>query len=100
MKKILFTLGLLCVFTLAANAEFLGGFIYNGATTPGGGYTSIVANKQGSATCKNIWYIVTVGDCSVRAAMKNGGIRSLAGYDVQRENILGFQTITTKAWGN
>ena len=100
MKKILFTLGLLGIFTLSASAEYLGGFIYNGATTPGGGYTAAVATKQGSATCKNIWYIVTVGDCSVRAAMKNGGIKSLAGYDVQRENILGFQTITTKAWGN
>ena len=84
----------------AANAEFLGGFIYNGATTPGGGYTAIAASKQGSSTCKNIWYIVSVGDCSVRTAMKNGGIRTLAGYDVHRENILGFQTITVKAWGN
>ena len=100
MKKILLTMGLLGVFALSASAEYLGGFIYNGATTPGGGYTSVVASKQGSATCKNIWYIVAVEDCSVRAAMKNGGIRSLAGYDVQRENILGFQTITTKAWGN
>ena len=99
MKKIILAAALL-MFASAAHAEYLGGFIYNGATTPGGGYTSVVASKQGSSTCKNIWYIVTVGDCSVRAAMKNGGIRSLAGYDVHRENILGFQTITTKAWGN
>ena len=99
MKKFILAAALL-MFASAVHAEFLGGFIYNGATTPGGGYTSVVPTKQGSATCKNIWYIVTVGDCSVRAAMKNGGIRSLAGYDVQRENILGFQTITTKAWGN
>lgn len=99
MKRFILAMGLL-MFASAAHAEFLGGFIYNGATTPGGGYTNVAANKQGSATCKNIWYIVTIGDCSVRAAMKNGGIRSLAGYDVQRENILGFQTITTKAWGN
>ena len=100
MKRLVLTMILLLFTTIGANAEFLGGFIYNGATTPGGGYTAAVASKQGSATCKNIWYIVTVGDCSVRAAMKNGGIRSLAGYDVHRENILGFQTITTKAWGN
>jgi hypothetical protein len=100
MKK-LFLASVLLMFTAAAaNAEVLGGFIYNGATTPGGGYTTAVASKQGSATCKNIWYIVTVGDCSVKTAMKNGGIRSLAGYDVHRENILGFQTITVKAWGN
>lgn len=100
MKKLLVTLTVLLFSTVAANAEFLGGFIYNGATTPGGGYTPAIASKQGSASCKNVWYIVSVGDCSVRAAMKNGGIRSLAGYDVHRENILGFQTITVKAWGN
>ncbi len=100
MKNFILGLALLMFTTIGANAEFLGGFIYNGATTPGGGYTPAVASKQGSATCKNVWYIVTVGDCSVRAAMKNGNIRSLAGYDVHRENILGFQTITVKAWGN
>ena len=100
MKKMLCALALICLSTACANAEFLGGFIYNGTTTPGGGYTTAAASKQGSSTCKNIWYIVTVGDCSVRTAMKNGNIRTLAGYDVQRENILGFQTITVKAWGN
>ena len=100
MKKFLLTTALLLFTAVAANAEFLGGFIYNGATTPGGGYTPAIASKQGTATCKNVWYIVSVGDCSVRPAMKNGGIKSLAGYDVHRENILGFQTITVKAWGN
>ncbi len=99
MKKFILAAALL-MFASSANAEYLGGFIYSGMTTPGGGYTTAVASKQGSATCKNILFIVSVGDCSVRAAMKNGGIRSLAGYDVNRENILGFQTITTKAWGN
>ena len=100
MKKLFLAAALLLFTAVGVNAEFLGGFIYNGTTTPGGGYTTTVASKQGTSTCKNIWYIVTVGDCSVRTAMKNGGIRSLSGYDVQRENILGFQTITVKAWGN
>ena len=99
MKKFILAAALL-MFASAANAEYLGGFIYNGMTTPGGGYTTAVASKQGTATCKNIFFIVSTGDCSVRAAMKNGGIRSLAGYDVQRENVVGFQTITTRAWGN
>ena len=74
MKKILLCLAILLFTSAAARAEFLGGFIYNGATTPGGGYTPAIASKQGSASCKNVWYIVSVGDCSVRAAMKNGGI--------------------------
>ena len=100
MKKLFLALAVIIFSATCANAEFLGGFIYNGATTPGGGYTTTPASKQGTSTCKNIWYIVSVGDCSVRTAMKNGGIRSLSGYDVHRENILGFQTITVKAWGN
>lgn len=100
MKKLFLALAVIIFGTTCANAEFLGGFIYNGTTTPGGGYTTTPATKQGTATCKNIWYIVSVGDCSVRTAMKNGGIRSLAGYDVHRENVVGFQTITVKAWGN
>lgn len=100
MKKLLITLAILLVGAASANAEFLGGFIYNGMTTPGGGYTNAPAYKQGSATCRNILFIVSTGDCSVKTAMKNGGIKSLAGYDVHRENIIGFQTITVKAWGN
>ena len=100
MKKLFLAAALLLFTAVEVNAEFPGGFVYNGATTPGGGYTAVSASKQGSSTCKNIWYIVTTGDCSVRAAMKNGGIKVLAGYDVQRENVLGFQTITVKAWGN
>ena len=100
MKKLFLTCFMLLFCAAAAHAEFPGGIIYNGATTPGGGYTAVVPTKQGSSTCKNIWYLVTVGNCSVRQAMRNGGIRSLAGYDVHRENILGFQTITVKAWGN
>ena len=99
MKNFILAVALL-MFASAVKAEYMGAVIYSGMTTPGGGYTSTVASKQGTATCKNIFFIVSVGDCSVRAAMKNGGIRSLAGYDVQRENIVGFQTITTKAWGN
>ncbi len=100
MKKISLVIAFLLTTALSAHAEFTGGFVYNGTTTPGGGYTAAIATKQGSATCKNIFYIVSTGNCSVRQAMKNGGIKSLAGYDVYRENVLGFQTITVKAWGN
>ena len=100
MKKFILAIALLMFTASAANAEFLGGFFYNGMTTPGGGYTPAIASKQGISKCKNIFFIAAVGDCSVRAAMRNGGIKSLGGYDVQRRNILGFQVITVKAWGN
>ena len=100
MKKVLLLCAFLMFTTLCVRAEYLMGFIYNGATTPGGGYSATPATKQGTSICRNIFFIASVGDCSVRAAMKNGGIKTLGGYDVQRRNILGFQVIRTKAWGN
>ena len=100
MKKFLVAAALLIFTASAANAEFLGGLLYTGATTPGGGYTSVAPTRTGTASCKNFMYLISIGDCSVRTAMKNGGIRTLSGYDVQREFILGVQTITVKAWGN
>ena len=100
MKKLMLTAALLFFAATSAKAEFLGGFVYNHTTTPGGGYTAATATKQGTSSCKNMWFVVSVGDCSVRTAMKNGGIKSLAGYDVKRKNILGFQILTVRAWGN
>lgn len=100
MKKLLVAVAIMAFTTLGASADQLLGIIFNNAVTPGGGYTATAANKIGTTSCKSIFFIVGVGDCSVRTAMKNGGIKSIAGYDVARHNILGFQTITVKAWGN
>ncbi len=103
MKKLFATLVLLASTAICANAGDLGstiGYIYQNGTTPGGGYTATAASKTGTTTCKSFFHIVGLGDCSVQTAMKNGGIRVLAGYDVYKKNILGYQKITTKAWGN
>ena len=102
MKKVLTLAMLLAMTTIAANADQIGklGFIYQDATAPGGGYTATAANKVGTTTCKSFFHIVGLGDCSVETAMKNGKIKSLAGYDVYRKNIIGFEKITTRAWGN
>ena len=100
MKKLFLACALMLFATLGARAEFGVGWIYGGQTTPGGGYTAASASRTGTSTCTNVFYIVTTGDCSGRTAMRNGGIKSLAGYDVMRKNILGFQKITVKAWGN
>lgn len=100
MKKLIVTLAVLLFSATAANAEFLGGLLYTGATTPGGGYTTASPSRTGTAHCNNFMYLISIGDCSVKTAMKNGGIRTLGGYDVQRESYLGFQKITVRAWGN
>ena len=100
MKKLFVVFGLLISCVACANAAETIGFIYQDGTTPGGGYTATPANKTGTTTCRSYFHIVGLGDCSVQTAMKNGGIKVLAGYDVHKKNIIGIQKITTRAWGN
>lgn len=103
MKKILGILALLFVLCVpaahAGDSPRVYGLIYANTTTPGDGYSTLAPSKVGSANCKSIFGLVAVGNCSVRQAMKNGGISSLSFYDMQVENILGIMTITTKAYG-
>ena len=100
MKKLVAFAMLLGLTTISVSAAETIGFIYQNGTTPGGGYTATPLNKVGTTTCKSYFHIVGLGDCSVEAAMKNGKIKSLGGYDVYKKNILGYQKITTRAWGN
>ena len=103
MKKIIVLAMLLTLGAISAQAAGTGdtiGFIYQNATTPGGGYTATADNKVGETTCKSFFHIVGTGDCAVETAMKNGKIKSLGGYDVKKKNIIGIQTITVRAWGN
>ena len=100
MKKVITLAMLLALGTIGANAAETIGYIYQDATVPGGGYTVTADNKVGETTCKSFFHIVGLGDCAVETAMKNGKIKSLGGYDVYKKNILGFQKITVKAWGN
>ena len=52
MKKLIISLAVLLLTATVVKAEFLGGFIYNGATTPGGGYTNAAATKQEALLAK------------------------------------------------
>lgn len=100
MRKAITLLMLLTFGMVSANAAQTIGYIYQNATTPGGGYTATADKKIGTTSCKSFFYIVGLGDCSVETAMKNGKIKSLGGYDVHKKNILGYQVITISAWGN
>ncbi len=41
------------------------------------------AAKSGEASCSSYVWLVTVGDCSIDAAMKKGGIKKVHHVDVQ-----------------
>ncbi|MBW1689996.1 MAG: hypothetical protein DRG87_00665 [Deltaproteobacteria bacterium] len=45
--------------------------------------------KAGKATCYTYVWVVTVGDCSVATAMKNGGLTKIHHIDTEIKSILG-----------
>ena len=49
-----------------------------------------VSSKTGEATCISVLALVAVGDCSIDAAKKNGGITKVNHVDWDTENILGI----------
>ena len=103
MKKmftVVLLVGMLALGALSANAVNVFGFIYKNTTEPGSGYTTVNPSRAGTATCISWFGIAARGNCSVYQAMRNGGVHSLTGYDVHTKNVLGYQRITIKAFGN
>lgn len=96
MKKLLFV-------SLTSSALFFTGcavtpfqaLIYTQNTSPTAdleveSLSSVSPSKKGEATCTNILGIVATGDCSVKEAMKNGGITKVHHVDYSNTNILGI----------
>ena len=49
-----------------------------------------VSSKTGEAQCISVLNLVAVGDCSIEAAKKNGGITKVNTVDWDAKNILGI----------
>ena len=75
-------------------------------TPPRGLYTEIsaplstegtfdVGAKKGEATAKTILGLVATGDCSIAAAAKNGGLKTIRHIDYKYKNLLGLVQETT-----
>lgn len=63
--------------------------------------TSSSATRTGEATATSYLGWVALGDCSIDAAKKAGGITTVSSVDVKRKNILGIiSTYTTVVRGN
>ncbi|MBR5522568.1 MAG: TRL-like family protein [Akkermansia sp.] len=81
-----------------------------GAPQIGLAYTEITApltattgtgSKVGTATSTTYLGLVAMGDASVEAAKRNGGISSVSSVDVKIDSILGlYTTYTTTVRGN
>ena len=76
--------------------------IYNGTkeamdyATPG----ATLGRRTGSATCQTILGIVNWGDCSIRTAMKNGGISKVTAADWEKRFVLIYGEKTLRVYGN
>ncbi|MBL7035686.1 MAG: TRL-like protein family [SAR324 cluster bacterium] len=69
------------------------GAFYTGTTFPSGDKVKLdgkTANKQGKSTCTSIFALVAFGDCSIKSAMKDGGITKIHHVDSSSMNVLYF----------
>lgn len=58
-------------------------------------------SKTGSASAVCVLGLVSVGDCSLNAAMKNGGLKQAYYSDYDYFNVLGiYQRVTVKVMGD
>lgn len=91
---------------VCAAAATLTGCISAPFTPPMGLYSEITAplstegtidvgTKKGEATAKTILGLVATGDCSIAAAAKNGGLKTIRHVDYKYKNLLGIVQETT-----
>jgi hypothetical protein len=95
---------------LLAFALFLGGCAHGMTPVTGFAFTQvsgplaatdIAGSKTGMAKCQSILGLVALGDCSVDAAKKDGGITTVSSVDYKNLSILGiFTELTTVVKGS
>jgi hypothetical protein len=71
------------------------GMLWTSATGPMAVTDNEKGFKEGRATCKSYLGAVAVGDCSIHAAARAGGITFITSVDYEASNILGIIATTT-----
>ena len=69
------------------------GILYTGTTFPSGDKVRLdseTAGKQGKSSCRSFFGLVAHGDCSIKSAMKDGGIHQIHHVDSSSMNVLYF----------
>lgn len=79
----------LFAFTACATTSPVG-TLYTDVKLPTAATSSASVSKEGTATCTSILSLVATGDCSIEAAVKNGGISQIQSVDFKINNILGI----------
>jgi hypothetical protein len=88
-----------CATNLYPGGPSVGGFIYTGVTDPAQKLAVAVepgpGTKVGEASANGILGLIAVGDASLEAAMKNGGITKVHHVDHRVNLILGGLWVQT-----
>ncbi len=66
------------------------GTIYTNVKLPAAVTSNTGSQKVGTATCASYVSVVSIGDASIEAAKKNGGITKVSHVDWEAKNILGI----------
>ncbi len=91
MRKLLLSLAALTALSLVMGCAtpFPTGSIYTGVTMPSAASGNVISAKQGTAECISVLGLVAVGDCSIDAAARAGGITRISHVDFKAKNVLG-----------
>ena len=77
-----------------------GGFIYTEIKAPISGSGPMAYSKVGTSQASSILGIVATGDCSIKTAAANAGIKTIKYVDYDAKNILGCGVFTTTVYGD
>jgi PBP1b-binding outer membrane lipoprotein LpoB len=103
MKKISFVVLVLFVAVMLNGCASVlpSGFIYTEVKAPiSVGEGGITYSKIGTSKATSILGMVAIGDCSIKTAAANGGIKNIKYIDYDVKNILGFGTYITMVYGD
>ena len=92
LKLFLISFAALILSGCAYNSPVPGAF-YTGTTFPSGDKVKLdseTASKQGKSSCYSVFALVAFGDCSIKSAMKEGGITKIHHVDSSSMNVLYF----------
>lgn len=106
MKKFFALLAfLMLTFMMVPKAEAFepwGFAIYNGTKEPAD-YAipgATLGTKTGKAACRTVMGIVNWGDCSIKAAMKDGKITKVTSADWEKKFIVVYGVKSLRVYGN
>ena len=104
MKKISFLILVLFVVVMlnGCATPYPMGMIYTEVKAPvAAGDGGMSYNKVGTSKATSILGIVATGDCSIKTAAANGGIKNIKYVDYDAKNILGiYGEYTTTVYGD